>query len=197
MDAVIFFLELALLGVIVSFGYSRYKLDKFRSSLFELRNELFDLVLNNDKKLKFDSSEYRDVEATINSTIRFAEMISLFQLVFLSWSLRREKSGIYAKLLTEKRKDPLHDSKLDPTVLDQLKRMKKKSEYLWAKQLLFAKFSTATIVCLGAATFVFGQLFKRGIVGLKRVGFRTAESKIIGRTENYFRNEMLVVSRGR
>lgn len=193
MDSVIFFLELALLGFMISVGYNKFMLDKFRSELFDLRNSLFNLARASGDRLPFDSTEYRDVEATINSTIRYAEMITLLHLLFLSMTLKKAKAGVYHKILSGKKVDVLAESKLDSEILDSLRDMKKRSEYLWARQLLFARFWTASTVILGTIVYVLIQ----GVVGLTRMGFKTAEGKIIGRTEKYFRDEMTVVSRGR
>lgn len=72
---------IALLFVIY-FLWRRLRLDIFRDNLFRLREGWFDLALDPDSTLQFDSHLYRSVEQSLCGMLQFAHRVS-FSFVIL------------------------------------------------------------------------------------------------------------------
>lgn len=66
---------------VVFWGLPGYRLDRYRQSLFEIRDRLFDYAAAGN--VSFDHDAYGMLRSTINGFIRFAHRISLSQIVLL------------------------------------------------------------------------------------------------------------------
>ena len=67
---------------VIYFLWRRLRLDIFRDHLFRLREGWFDLALDPDSTLQFDSHLYRSVEQSLCGMLRFAHRVS-FSFVIL------------------------------------------------------------------------------------------------------------------
>jgi hypothetical protein len=65
--------------LLLSVLYRDYRIDVFRENLFALRAELFDLARRGE--IAFDHPAYVDLRTTINGWLRFADRISLLQVM--------------------------------------------------------------------------------------------------------------------
>lgn len=72
---------------IVLFRFKQYRMDKFRQSVFRLRDELFDYAA--DGNVSFDHPAYRTLRDTMNGYIRFSHRISLLQVCLTKFILGR------------------------------------------------------------------------------------------------------------
>ena len=61
--------------------YRRVFLDRFRDRLFHLREKWFNLALDPDSSLQFESSVYRSVEISLCGMLRFAHRVSFLFIV--------------------------------------------------------------------------------------------------------------------
>ncbi len=60
--------------------YRRYSVDRFRQEMFEIRDKLFDYARTTG--LEFDSQAYIIPRQTMNGFIRFADRLTLSQIIF-------------------------------------------------------------------------------------------------------------------
>ena len=67
--------------LLLYFLYRRLFLDCFRDRLFHLRERWFNLALEPDSSLEFDSSVYRSVEHSLCAMLRFAHRVSFLFIV--------------------------------------------------------------------------------------------------------------------
>ena len=67
---------------VIYFLWRRLRLDIFRDHLFRLRERWFDLALDPDSTLRFDSQLYRSVEQSLCGMLQFAHRVS-FSFVVL------------------------------------------------------------------------------------------------------------------
>lgn len=84
--------SIGLLVIFLFWFYVDYRNDSFRQKLFEVRDSMFDDACNN--KISFDSSSYGMLRSAINSHIRFAHKINLFQTIFFISLVEAEKDNL-------------------------------------------------------------------------------------------------------
>lgn len=68
---------------VIYFLWRRLRLDIFRDHLFRLRERWFDLALDSDSTLQFDSPLYRSVEQSLCGMLQFAHRVSFSFVVLM------------------------------------------------------------------------------------------------------------------
>ena len=117
MGSLIFSFILLLLLLFVGWGYlwKDYALDKLRSDLFSVRDDLFFLTYSN-KKISFDHKLYITFENILNNTIRYGFKLSFMGAVIFNLLVKmnfkdyRVKSKIQIEF--ENMINSVHDKKL-------------------------------------------------------------------------------------
>ena len=82
--------SLALLTLLICFVYGPWQwlwTDIARQTMFEKRDQLFDMALAG--RLDFASDEYRTIRTSLEQTIRFAHMMTLPRLIFSNLTTAR------------------------------------------------------------------------------------------------------------
>ena len=95
MNALISLSALGLLVLLVFGPIQKVITDIARQRMFEYRDQLFDLAA--DGKLEFESTEYRDLRRLLNRQIRFAHIVTLPRIVFVSRFGRELKKAVDQK----------------------------------------------------------------------------------------------------
>jgi len=85
-------LSLALLIVFLFWLYMDYRNDNFRQKMFKVRDSMFDDAAN--KKIDFENPSYGMLRSAINSHIRFAHKLNLFQTVLFITLVEAEKDNL-------------------------------------------------------------------------------------------------------
>lgn len=112
--------------------YRDYRLDKFRESLFSLRDELYDLGLN--EKIGFDHLSYGMLRSLINGSIQFGHRLGLFGI--LTFVLIRRKEERFTKIsFDEMWKESL--ATLPEDVQDELNTLRGRFHFLLLEQVVF------------------------------------------------------------
>lgn len=76
-------------GVVLT---KRMHLDLFKDRMFRLREEWFDLALDERSSLEFDSRLYRSVEGTLCSMLRTADLYTALSVVSIMVRIRLERN---------------------------------------------------------------------------------------------------------
>jgi hypothetical protein len=74
----------AILIILTGLLQRRLSLDIYKDRLFRIREEWFDLALDDRSTLRFDDDVYRHVERSLCGLLSFAEMLSVFVVVRLA-----------------------------------------------------------------------------------------------------------------
>lgn len=131
------------LALIVAFAYGpwqRLLVDVVRQKLFELRDELFDLA--RDGKIAFDAEPYILIRTFLNGTIRFADRVSIYRILFLIPSLRRAEAPPIDRVFVE-----VEDQDLRKKLSDKTKRALRLIEMLvWLRSPLLVALSAVAVV---------------------------------------------------
>lgn len=95
---------LFLLGLywLVSTLYRRYRLDQFREQLFELRDSLFDLVVEGG--LQYSDRAYGQVRSMINGSIQYAHKLGFIEILLFAFSTRAEDKQLTEALAEHERR---------------------------------------------------------------------------------------------
>ena len=78
-DAIATIIMLAALAVILYGPWQNYCTDAARQTLFEVRDDLFDMAANGE--ISFESSEYRTIRSSIEKNIRYAHTLTVWRFV--------------------------------------------------------------------------------------------------------------------
>ena len=83
--------SLGLIGFAFDYMYRRTRVDRYRETLFTLRDDLFDYMWKND--LSFDLPAYRLMRTFLNGAIRVAGEASPLAFVVLMFTISRQMPG--------------------------------------------------------------------------------------------------------
>ena len=97
-------LSLALIAFAMVYMRRRTKVDRFRESLFTLRDGLFDYMWKND--VPFDLPAYRLMRAILNGGILVAGEITPTMFILVLFALRRKAPAPKLSVMIEKIEDP-------------------------------------------------------------------------------------------
>lgn len=91
--AIFSFLSIVMLCCIWQFGIKGSILENFRNDLFEIRHKLL-LYGYDNKNLSYEDKEYIEIEANINSVIRYAHKITAFNVVLMLVFFKNKKTNL-------------------------------------------------------------------------------------------------------
>ena len=149
-------LSLAMIWVWFYWFYRDYRIDKFRQSLFSIRDELFDLALSGI--IAFEHPAYGMMRQTINGMIRFSHLLSLSGLIGFVFIVQRHKpTRTYRLALDEKLAD------LNPDTANAILTIRDRIHLLVVEQLIL----TSAILCftvLSVGLWLFLQMAKNALL---------------------------------
>ncbi len=165
------------------FFYRDYRLDKVRQSLFALRDELFDLAL--DERIAFDDPAYKMLRDTINGMIQFGHRYGLCDVVLFDLFGRTQ---IAQDMATEYRQHwNAAIDQLTPEVRDELISIRRRAHVKILEQVVLTSFilsfTVVTVVSLMILKHLGGRLghyFRQVALSLAE---RSFISKIFGRID--------------
>jgi len=135
--------------------WRRFMLDFFREKIFSLRDELFDLALNNEH-LNFNSNLYKMLESLLNGTIRKGHTLSIMQITLfeLFKKIKYSNRDIVPIFLLNLRKE-IHSSKMKT----DLNRIIGKYEKYVMFYLVFSSFPMTILLILTFTILMVKELF--------------------------------------
>lgn len=98
MDYMQFFIVLAALFALYwlyEVEYKRYRLDKFRDNLFQIRGALFDAAARGE--IPLDHPTYLILRTNINGVIRFSHDLSFFRFLLMRFEVKSEAGQVRAE----------------------------------------------------------------------------------------------------
>jgi hypothetical protein len=118
--------------LLIYFGWRPYRIDRVRSELFKLRNDLF--IYAGEGRVSFNDPAYKMMRDRLNALIRYAHIISVSRsmIYWASDSLSSEENA-KSRAYQEKFLHALHSSPAH----DQLKEVNDKTSIILAKQVIF------------------------------------------------------------
>lgn len=164
MEKLLYIASLAGLYLFWYLAIRSYKLDKFRSDLFDLRSDLFDLA--DTGKIPFESDLYTSLNKRINLFIRYAHHLNfttIFALNHLSDKgyIASNGSKYVMDIVSEAR--AAFGFELDEEVLLRLNTIEKESYFLTMKYLIGQNFLALSIYAALNLLYKF-KLLRTGFV---------------------------------
>lgn len=84
------------MGFVFGHLWPRARREKLQQDLFQLRNDLFIFMKEND--FAFDEPAYIEVRNSLNATIRFCELFNMPSVIVTALVMRREKASLPASI---------------------------------------------------------------------------------------------------
>lgn len=131
MDAIATILLLTALATIIYGPWQDYCTDAARQTLFEIRDELFDMARAG--KLSFDSAEYRTIRRSFEQNIRFAHQLTIWRFFLLFVHLR-----MHTKELPKSELTLAIENISDPQVRREIRALSMRS-FIANVQMMFLK----------------------------------------------------------
>jgi len=127
--------------------YRDYRVDRFRQSMFELRDRLFDEAAAG--RLSFDHRAYGIMRTTMNGYIRFAHRLQLLSLLVFAIRSRGERFVVFGEETFDAALDKAAQD-LHPDLRERLVSIKNQMHLQVVAHLIFSSL-ILTILCYAAA----------------------------------------------
>ncbi len=137
--------------------YRDYRIDRFRQSMFELRDRLFDEALAG--RLPFDHRAYGIMRTTMNGYIRFAHRLQILSLLIFMFRAGKKNLRVFGEATFDAALENAARD-LHPDVRVRLCQLKDQMHLQVLAHLIFSSL-VLTALCYGLA-LVFVVLFRVG-----------------------------------
>lgn len=130
--------------------YRAYRVDKFRESVFILRDSLFDLAASG--KIGFDHPAYIMLRQTLNGSIRFGHRFGLLQMIVCMFVERkRMAAGYHYQVVWEQR-----TAELSKEVQEALEAVRANLHMRVVEQFIF---TSPVLICTIVSVFAYALLY--------------------------------------